>query len=143
MHDFGTLLSCHGIMNLALKRLHDLKRSAIKPFLDKWHTEIEFNRALSQGPYEQLMIFFEKLELKLADMRRRLVFHARRHWLDPGSAADLIHHSLPLFSWQTLCPVCFGLDDDDVLHDLENNSESRPCILQISEVDGLLQSREL
>lgn len=132
IRDFGILLSCHGIMNLALKRLHDLKRSTVKPFLDKWHTEIEFNRALSQGPHEQLMVFFQKLELRLAEIRQNIVIYSRRHQLHPDSTADLIHHTIPLFSWQSLCPVCFRLDDDDVLNELEKTRELPSCTLHIS-----------
>lgn len=110
-------------MSLALKRLHDLKKSALEPFLDKWHREIEFYQALNQGPYEEMTGFFERLERKLAAMRREIVANARLHQLHPDFTSRLIYHSLPLFSWQSLCPVCFGLDDDDVLHELEENGK--------------------
>ena len=105
-------------MDLALRRLHDLKRATLGPFLDKWHTETEFNQALKQGSYEQLMTFFEKLEGKLADLRQQIISDARPQ-LHPDSTACLVYQALPLFSWQTLCPICFRLPDDEVLHDLE------------------------
>lgn len=110
-------------MSLALKRLHDLKKSSLAPFVDKWNLEIEFYQALYQGPYEELMGFFERLERKLAAMRREIVANARLHQLHPDFTSRLIYHALPLFSWQSLCPVCFGLDDDDVLYELEESGK--------------------
>ncbi|KAF1979119.1 ankyrin [Bimuria novae-zelandiae CBS 107.79] len=111
-------------MNLALKRLHDLKKTTLAPFLDKWHTETEFNRVLKFGTYKQLMSRFAGLELKLAQLRQEIDIDVRRYPLHPGSVSILLNQALPLFAWQTSCPVCNRLSgDDDILHNLERKGD--------------------
>lgn len=120
---WGVLLSYHGVMSLALKYFHVLKKATLEPFLEKWHTKIEFSRALNRSACSQLMVFFKQLEQKISELGRDLFRDSQSNHMPANLTLGLMAQAQPLFSWQTDCPICIGTDDGEFLQHLESGGE--------------------
>ena len=115
MKDWRLLLSYHGVMCLALKRLDDLKKATVATFLDRWNTELQFSEAVNGSACNQLNVFHKRLERNISELASELLQDTQSGHVPASSILDLMSQALPLFSWQSDCPVCVEVGDGQIL----------------------------
>ena len=101
-------------------RFDELRTSMVELFLDDWHSQVKTN----DWDCDALLDFYADLEDKLYGLAKDLIT------VGPGTGelgsrfvTEMIGHTVPLFSWQYACPVCFETGDEDILKDMNERRD--------------------
>jgi len=102
-----------------------------------WHSEFKTN----DWDCDQLIDFYAELESKLYELTRDMI-KSRAKDSDSGLFSSVVGHTVPLFSWQYACPICFSTGDEEILDEMARRGDSCGVyLLQLSRISRHLNAR--